>query len=643
MAVAHHMFELAVVLALLALCAAVGLFAMRRLRAGARGRVEQLVFAVALGGGLLGTGLLGLGWAGELRPLPMLLLFAALAVVTRKDLAHLPADVAAAVREVRSLRAGRVAGWVAVVGFAAAAAVLLLAALAPVTDWDSLMYHVRIPAQYLARGEIYLPEDNLHATRVGLAHLLYVPLLAVGAEAGPALLSAAFALLLGLAAFAFGNRFLDGGVTAALSLGLLWGTGSVLLVASTPRVDVTLAFYLFMAQYAAVAALEGERPSRQLLLAGALLGLAFGVKYHGALYGVCLAPLAAWTAWARNGTGRAHLGALAAFALAGALVSLPWLVKNWLLLRAPLYPFLADPVVQPWLAALQGSSGLPPGAGSGALDFLWELRRPFNLRDFFLAPGRLAIEREARLYLPNPLLLAAPLALLAPKRRVVAWLVLPAVAYFVVGTALFPHVNLRYLIPALVPLTVAGVYAVAEGARRLPVRWRAAVVAPVSALALWPAARAAAFRVEEAPVLAYAAGALPEDGFLARHRGLEVRPYLAMRTLLSQVPETARVLLLFDARGHGTRRRVLQDNDGTNWPFLAAGPGPKRCLANAGITHVIVNEGALRYYLDAGPGPESVSWSAFQRFARRCLREDGRAVGIVLYRVRRPESRSPVP
>src|SRR5256886_16377549 len=85
---------------------------------------------------------------------------------------------------------------------------LITGALAPPTDWDVLMYHLRVPKQFLQAGAIYRPEDNAHFAFVGLPHMLYLPLLALGTPEGPALVSALCTLGLALAGFAFGLRFL---------------------------------------------------------------------------------------------------------------------------------------------------------------------------------------------------------------------------------------------------------------------------------------------------------------------------------------------------------------------------------------------------------------------------------------------------
>src|SRR5690606_27684524 len=124
--------------------------------------------------------------------------------------------------------------------FIAVAMVHLTGALVPVTDWDSLMYHVDVPTSFLAEGRLHVPEDNLHVAYVGLWHMLYLPFLSVRAVYGLALLNATYAILLGLAVLIVGER-LFGRVVAVGSFLMLWGSSSLVLIATTPRIDVSVA------------------------------------------------------------------------------------------------------------------------------------------------------------------------------------------------------------------------------------------------------------------------------------------------------------------------------------------------------------------------------------------------------------------
>src|SRR5439155_1832013 len=239
--VLDHLFELSLVLALLALCAGVGRFALTQCRVTLNQPLEALSFSTALGAGLVATSILVCGLLSALEAPVLGLLVLVWAFLARKELGALPSLCAHSWAVLRT-RTG-------VVGLSIAGAIglfMISQALAPPIDWDSLMYHLRVPAQFAQEGRVYLTEDNLNGAFVGLVHMLYVPLLALGSSAGPALVSAVLALLLGAAVLAFCVRFLDG-PTSALSLSLLSGSTILLLTAITARVDVTLAVYVFLA------------------------------------------------------------------------------------------------------------------------------------------------------------------------------------------------------------------------------------------------------------------------------------------------------------------------------------------------------------------------------------------------------------
>jgi len=195
-------FDLALVFALFATFASVGSFVMARCGYVLSQPLEGLLFSTAIGGGLISTSILICGLLSGLQaPILGLLLFL-YALLARRQLRALPAVVT---QSFFSLKANGGVLSIAILG--TAAQFMISQAMAPPLDWDSLMYHLRVPAQFLQKGRIYLPEDNLHTAFVQLVHMLYIPLLAFGSPAGAALVSTFFALGLGLAVFAFCLRF----------------------------------------------------------------------------------------------------------------------------------------------------------------------------------------------------------------------------------------------------------------------------------------------------------------------------------------------------------------------------------------------------------------------------------------------------
>lgn len=597
---------------------------------------ERGLFAIPLGLGALAIGATGLGALGLLEPVPLAALLLLGVVAGWKELR-------AATRSLTPVSTWSKDPGAIVVGVTGgvlvlAAAALLVGGLTPVTDWDSLMYHLRIPVQFLEAGSIHLPPDNLHAAYVGLLHMLYVPILALGGTTAPALLSGALTLLLGLTLLSAGTR-LFGAATGACSAVLLWGSGIILGVGSTPRVDVSLALFLFLAHYALVLHLrDGDRRPWGLVVPAALAGLAVGVKYQALAY---VGPLALLGLW---GLLLATPGTKARFRVAGACsgaflaAAAPMLLKNIVFFGAPLYPYLAERVIPPWIAAITGSTGHPPGIGSEIYWLVGQAREPFNLWDLFFRPGALTVEAEAWAFATNPAFLLLPLSLLFYRDRLLMALLLLPAAYLALILAPFEFTNLRYLIPVIPAFTLVSV----EVARRLLLRVAGEgltrtllVVACVAAVA--PVAQATGSRLGTPERIRAAVGTLPPEEYLAQAAVPGFPAYWEARSRVHEATgPDARILFLFEGRGLYFRRSVLQDNVLTNWPLLQATDAVDDCLEGTGITHLLVNLGALAYYEGRGMDAAPLRLDRFQDFQARCLEPVLHSNGFVLLEVRGP-------
>ncbi|MCG8468835.1 MAG: hypothetical protein MJB57_11615, partial [Gemmatimonadetes bacterium] len=335
--VLEHVHGVAVVAALLTLCLGLGRVVLRRLSVEET-PLDECLLGVALGGGLVSLSMLALGSIGALRPLPITLAVAALAWAARTGLVTLPRLVRGAARQVGGDGEYPVLGAIALGATILATVFLVSLALTPTVDWDSLLLHLRVPSQLLAESRLYVPEDNLPSGFLALVHMLYVPLLAAGAETGPALLSAAYALLLALTVVAVCQRFYDQAVAWLAVIGL-WGTSMILMVAVTPRVDVSLAFHTLLGHYALLrfidpppaSADEDVRAGGVPWVGAALLGLMASVKYHGLAYAALLAPLVLVGA-ARTTRGPGATAKIVIVAASAALLILsPWVIKNLVL------------------------------------------------------------------------------------------------------------------------------------------------------------------------------------------------------------------------------------------------------------------------------------------------------------------------
>ncbi len=628
--VLDHVFSLMLVLALIAICASIGTFVLARCGYLFSQPLEGLLFSTALGGGLLSTSILICGLFSGLQPPILGLLFLFCALVSRKELRGLPALV---LQSFSTLRTN--GGVLSIAIFGTVALLMISHALAPPLDWDSLMYHLRVPAQFLQRGRIYLPEDNLHTAFVQLTHMLYVPLLAFGSPAGPALVSTFFALALGLAVFAFCRRFLNA-ATARLTLSLLWGSTFLLLVAITPRVDVTLAYYLFLAHYALLMALADPESRRFFFLSSALLGFALGIKYSALLYILALSPLIFWAARSRFQGLSALSRALFLFGLLAIGTALPWLVKNWDLHAAPLYPYFTARGIEPWLAPFFAEQSSALHVSDVIREWHRQVSIRFNLWDLLMAPGRLTVEDEAAFYSLNPIFLALPLWLFSLRNRTLNWLMIPALCFASGVIAYYPENNLRYLIPAVAPFTIVATLCIETlGLRLVPARSRTWLSALVIAVALLPSGKNMGLWFSKTAAVKHLSGFSSREAYLRTSLvPAGSRAYADIAFYVNRhLPQDSRVLMLLEARGYYFDVPVIQDNTLTNWQLLSQTEAAHDCLRSAGISHVLLNAGALAYYTGRGLDPRLLRWETFQQFAERCLVPIYEGRGFILYRV----------
>ena len=626
--VLQHLYVVTVVGLLLAVCSAVGSALLQRWSFGLDRPLERFSFSVAVGVGVIATAILVCGLFGWLvLTVPVLLGFS---LVVRRQVLAVPHLLMGCAREVATG-----AHPVAIAVFALVVAVMLVLALAPPADYDSLMYHIQVPVQFLEAGRIQPLADNPHVAQTSVPHMLYLPLVRLAGWSAPPVLSALVVALLGLAILSFCTRYLGRDV-ASLVLVVLWGSPILLLVGATAKIDVTFAWLLFLATYALGVA-GAERRAPTLLLGAFLIGLATGTKILALPFVVALLPALVWAslrcAGGRPASAARLILGIGAIAVAA---SLPWITKNWLLLRAPLAPAFTEQHMDPWLSELYADRALPAELAGGPPNALADVRSRFNLRDFMLAPERLTPEVEGKHYLLNPIVVLSAAAFVLPNWRGLLLLLAPAVLYPLVLLIPYPYTNLRYLIPSIVLLTIVGTAVAARWLRMLPRGLRIVGTGITCLVCVAPLAHAVLDRSRLGDALALAAGRTSPRQFLLTSEDQEIRRHYAMVDMVNgMVPKDARILLLFEGRGLYFEPPVLQDNLLRTWLFLRPLVNSGDCLAGSGITHVLVHKDVLDYYVRRGLDLAKLGWSQFDPFARSCLIPlERQPVGYALYQMR---------
>lgn len=588
-----------------------------------------------LGSGVLAVAVFGLGHAGLMTIVPAALLIAAgwvaLIVSIRNGLRSREPDPGFE----PSARALDPVVIVSVAGIAVALLLALVTALAPPTARDALAYHLAAPKAYIAANGIVELPWSVHTYLPFATEMLFTLGLLVGPDASPNLVH----LGLGVAVVV-----LVVVTTLRVTHSPRWAATAGLVFASVPSViwNAGIAHNeMWMALAVSIAALAVGRwwetgEARLLVWTGAAVGVALAAKHTALL----LAPILAIVVLLRIRTlpkhdqSRTFLGAVGAGCVALAF-PLPWYAQNIARTGNPLFPYFWNlfPTHSPvWDApraeVFEAYLRLSYGQHDGVLSWLrlpWDVSvRAQNdvtsLFDGVVGPVFLFV---------------APLLIVGLRRSGVPdWLRIAA-AVAIASAAIWPTQSqqIRFLVPILPVLTIAGIAAIAD----------------ISAW--WPSRRVADWTLS-----ALLSGMVALSLSIAAIDVLSAAPHRAVFGLESQESYLRRRLAYFPFyerlnRELGPQDRVLlvnMRNDGyyLDVPFVsdsvledysvgriangaASAEAVRDAVRGLGITHVLVREDIL---LDPRFTPfddarAAARWTGFlEAHARRLEARDGTAL-----------------
>jgi 4-amino-4-deoxy-L-arabinose transferase-like glycosyltransferase len=288
---------------------------------------QRLTLSGVLGLGTFSAVLAALGLIGIVRTEVAWLLVIGGLIIGWRSLSPLRADLKATIGY---LRPHGWFAWVCAIYCGVVLTVALVHALAPVTAWDGLAYHLAGPELYQAAGRITHPIDLPYLGFPQFGEVLFLQLQLLGGQT-PSVLHWLFAVLTTLLVASEAKRLWRepiGWAAAAIFL----SAETVILEAGWPYIDLMLTFTV-LAAYVCLAAWCSDRRTKSLVLAAVLMGFAMATKYSAAPIAIAFVLLVLW-----RGTG-ARLRSTAIFAGVAGVVALPWYLKSWVLLGNPFYPF----------------------------------------------------------------------------------------------------------------------------------------------------------------------------------------------------------------------------------------------------------------------------------------------------------------
>ena len=632
-----------------ALGTGIGLLLLRRLDLTP---MERLVWAAAVGLGVVSLAGLGLGVAGLLRPWLLQSLTAAGLVVTARPLWQ---ALQAAWADPPWRPRDRFETLLAV--YCSLTLVLaLLWALTPPTAWDGLVYHLTGPKLYLATGRVSHPIDLPYLGFPQLVEMLFAWGMGLAGERAAAPLHWFYGLLAVLALVTAGRRWF-GGAAGWLAAAVLLSAPTVVLLAGWPYVDLALLLYATLVFLTLVRGLayrptlkrqaEDLKPAEAdsldwhwLILSGTFAGLALSTKYTA----LALLPAITTTLLVtqiRN-LQSAIRNSLLVCSVALAVWS-PWLLKNLILTGNPTYPFFLSGIYwDDWRAWWYDR----PGTGL-LYTAPWKLLTAPWDATIWGVEG--TVEYSATI---GPLFLAfLPFLLLVwrrlrpvQRRWLRAALVFCGVLYGfwlwgVARSALLLQTRLLFPAFGLLALMVG---AAVEGLQALPRRpldlgWLArAVIVGVLALTLVGALLSA---VQGRP-LGVLLGFESREDFLTRRLGWY---YAAVEYVNRQLPHDAVVLFLWEPRSYHCQVRCWPDALLDRWLHTTHLYGyDAEVIANEwraeGVTHVLLYRLGYEVIREAGFDPlteeDVTALETLQRDDLQLLQNFGDA--YQLYRLEEP-------
>ena len=404
-------------------------------------RLEQWVFAVPIGLGILAYGVFVLGLLGLLQAWALALWIAFVGLLTWREVMLAVSEVRAGLRDSPNVWRRTSRGERALLlALGVLLALTLLHTLTPPWDADSLLYHLQGPRLFLQAGRVqHLPENWLTSYPF-LVQMLYALGLSFGSDSFARVMNLVFAVLLSLTTFALARRLLDR-LHAFVAVAVLIGIPIMPIWAGLAYVDMAWAVYTLLGIYA-VLLWRNDRGRGWLIMAGISLGFADEHKVLRAKYGWTPRTMdrLEWLTTVVGGRGSIDGLMYGGTAL---LIAAPWFVKNWLWTGSPLYPILLasnDPLagqVRLWTQYMNSF-----GTGRGWLDYVL---LPLNLYARYVRFGTFLGNIE----IANPLYLLLVVYPWTTRPRQLNVIIGLAAAQFVVWAASVQQT--RYLLP-LFPL-----------------------------------------------------------------------------------------------------------------------------------------------------------------------------------------------
>jgi len=537
--------------------------------------LEQCIFNLAVGLGVVGYGVLIMGLIGILNPWGISLWLFMLSIIAWREIFNIVSNIPVWISKSKELfgELGILEKGMLLIS-AGIFVTVLAKTMAPPNDYDGLMYHLQAPKLFLQAGRIYPLPENIQANFPFTIEMLFTIGIALQSDVLASQLNLLFALLLVLAVYCFGRQYMSR-AAGWLAVAILLGIWIFPLWASSQNVDIAWALYEFLAFFGLVR-WQKKDSQRWLMFAGLMAGFAIGTKYM-ALGGVFVLGLfVLWQSrhmgWHKILVNGVIFGGIALF------IGSPWYLKNLVWFGNPVFPFIFGG--RDWDRA--------------QFEFYFSWLRGFvpgnNIWDYIILPFKIYIQNKkfsTMMGIDTPSWLF-PLVFLYPftkKSRVLTWMAWVMLLRFGMWAL---AAQIRFLLPLYPGLSLLTAHVILDLVGKLKSRTvrHGLIIIGVGSLLILSFVIQVLY-LYAFPPFGVILGLESKIAYLSRFSG----DFNAKQYLQENLDPDARVLMMWSGTGYYCDERCIPDTSQSQWvriaspsfdPFVVA---PE--LREMGVTHLL--------------------------------------------------------
>lgn len=458
------------------------------------------------------------------------------------------------------------------------------AANVPECFWDSLLFHLAVPSQYIVHGGIKPIPGNLFSNLPQGIEMLYTGALMLGDERLCRMLHVSFGILAALSVFAFGRRWF-GRRIGFWAAGIFMTIPFVILMSVVSGVDLGAAFFMAVAFSEIIIITENETLITAAWLPGILTGASLSSKYTTVLL---LAPtILSWLfmrVYQKEKVKTLVFKSLI-FAAGIAICLLPWLIKNIIYIQNPVYPFLYQVFHNPNIDIEKMQAQMREFTESGFNSWLEYLRAPWDLT-FNRPTGNAYMGPLFLFLLPGLIWLGFEARKAKPQQKLLIVITIIAVFAWSMQTRV-----IRYLLPGLLTLAVLcswGLEKIEENTTYLGkiTRWFTLV------FIIWGAVNIITYIFPNQDPVKASLGFLQKAKYLKRNMMTE---YYSMAEVINRLPGKVKIYAFGESRSYYINKPITSINiHDTNilLKWLEDSPSAEMVwekLKQGGYTHIYVH------------------------------------------------------